>query len=296
MLGGYAKPLVIMMAAVMLPIYISVFLVMAFPAYSVYFVGFGLGAMIFLLFALEQYKHMKYMGKRCIALTRRHPGGIDDMVYIVFGTKFDLPKEKGKYVCAIRDDVTEVWYQILSDHPMGDINYLEDTIPVGAFFVKLPVAYVEGAQLRTVKRPLFELVQDRGILAKMLKRKQEPETVVEVPQIYVYGTSATAEKVFAGKPLNSPPPTPEELKNAYAAFVAVDPDYSELQAKCAAYEKELEKLRAVVDSVADRIAEFGDITLVEAGPRLSKRRIVVIVAVAVVVIIALVLAKMKGLI
>lgn len=292
MLGGYGKPFAIMMAATVLPILSSIFLLAAYPKYGLYLLAAGIGGTVFLLMLLEQYKHVRYQGKRAIALTRRLPGGLDDLVYIVHGLKFDLPREGGKYAYAVQDSVTKSWYQLFFDHPMGELSYLEDTIPVGSFFVRMPVAYVEGAQLKAVKRPLLELVQDRNLLERLTGQK--PETEVEVPQVYVYGTSATAERVFAGQPLDSTPPTPEALKRAYESFVDVDPDYSELQAKVASYEKELEKLRNVVDSFSDRIAEYGDIELREAMPRVSRRWLLALGAGAAALFLALLLLRWLG--
>ncbi|MEN3056140.1 MAG: hypothetical protein ABC527_06095 [Candidatus Methanosuratincola petrocarbonis] len=293
MLGGYGKPLAIMMVAVMLPIYGSIFLMMMYPKYAAYVLAAGIAGVALVLMLLEQYKHAKYQGKRAIALTRRLPGGVDDLVYIVYGMKLDLPQEGGKYVCAVQDCVTKSWYQLISDHPMGDINYLEDTIPVGSFFVKMPVAYIEGAQLRVVERPLFDLVQDQKLLEKLKLTHPQDQASVQIPQIYVYGTSATAERIFAGQPLDSPPPTPEALKNAYAAFADVDPEYSELQAKVAALKKEHEKLEEVVDSFSERIIEYGDIELVESTPHVS-RWLLILGGVALVALAAFLLARWMG--
>ncbi|MEN3051959.1 MAG: hypothetical protein ABC596_09145, partial [Candidatus Methanosuratincola petrocarbonis] len=108
-----------------------------------------------------------------------------------------------------------------------------------------------------------------------------------------YGTSATAERIFAGQPLDSPPPTPEALKNAYAAFADVDPEYSELQAKVAALKKEHEKLEEVVDSFSERIIEYGDIELVESTPHVS-RWLLILGGVALVALAAFLLARWMG--
>ncbi|MCX8203514.1 MAG: hypothetical protein N3H32_04270 [Nitrososphaeria archaeon] len=264
----------------------------AYPKYGLLFLAAGFGGTVFLLMLLEQYKHSRYQGKRAIALTRRLPGGTDDLVYIVYGMKRDLPREGGKYVYAVQDSVTKSWYELFFDHPIGELSDLEDTIPVGSFFVKMPVAYVEGVQLKSVKRPIFDLVQDKKLLSKILRK--QPELEVEIPQIYVYGTNATAEKIFAGRPLDSPPSTPEELKRAYESFVEVDPDYAELQAKAASYDKELEKLRNVVDSFSDRIVEYGDIELQEGMPRLSRKWLLVLGAAAAALALALLLLRWLG--
>lgn len=300
MLGGYGKPLAITMSAMTLPIFLSVFLLIAYPRYGLYFLTAGIGGTVFLLMMLEQYKHSKFQGKRAIALTRRMHGAVDDLVYIVYGFKKDLPKEEGKYVSVFQDAITKSWYMLFSDHPLSDLNYNEDTIPAGAFFVNMPVAYVEGAQLMVVKRTVFDLAGgEAGLIAKLMGKLKATEedgkrAVVEVPQIYVYGTSATAERIFAGQPLDSPPPTPEALKSAYANFVTVDPDYSELQAKCIAYEKEREKLKKVVDSFSDTIVEYGDINLVESKIHISKKWLIVFGLVAIAAVIAFYTAKGMG--
>ncbi|MEN3056284.1 MAG: hypothetical protein ABC527_06835, partial [Candidatus Methanosuratincola petrocarbonis] len=113
-------------------------------------------------------------------------------------------------------------------------------------------------------------------------------------QIYVYGTSATAERVFAGQPLDSPPPSLESLKNAYAAFAEVDPEYSELRVKCLAYEKEHKKLTEVVDSFSEEIALYGSINLAESIPRVSRRWIPILGITALAALLAFFVARWMG--
>lgn len=276
MLGGYGKPMAIMMAMMIVPVYAGLIAGLAFPRYMLYSIVGGVGGSILLLMLLTTWKNSRFMGLRALGLTRRLPGGEDDFSYIVFEKEYELPREGGKYVYAIRDSLTRDWYIFLMDHPFGELLHRKDEILAGSWIVPLPTSYVDGVQLKRVERQLSELQIERGLLERILRR--EKDRVLDIPVIYAHSTNKTAEQIFAGKPAAGDPPPKEALVNAYADFTLIDPDYAKLTASDEGKSQLLKRQEEVILSLGKESVKYNQPKAEESPPSVNWRLLLYVLA------------------
>ncbi|MEN3049764.1 MAG: hypothetical protein ABC585_05735 [Candidatus Methanosuratincola petrocarbonis] len=293
MLGGYGKPLAIMVLTMVAPIYAGLALGIAYPKYMAYSIAAGAGGAGLCMMAMTVWKSSRFMGLRALGMTRRLPGGQDDFSYVIYRQVHELPRENGRFAYAVRDAVTDEWYLLLLDHPFGDILSQADEVVAGPWIVRIPTAYVDGVQLKTVIRKLSELPREAGgasRLAFWLKVGNE-DREVEVPVVYVHSTNRTAEAIYAGKSPGGDPPSREEVAKAYADFVLVDPDFAKLRASDEAKSELLKKQEEVILSIGDDAVKY-NIPRVDESPARIPWKLAAAVCVAAAA--ALIVARYMG--
>jgi hypothetical protein len=216
MLGGYGKPMAIMISAVLVPFYAAfLFAALFAPQYLVVAVAAGLIGMVLGLMGIFFYTYTKFQGMMALGLTRRLPEGEDVFDTVVYDSVSELPRKENFYRYAVVDSEGKQWVFLL-DHPWGELSFATDEVLIGSWIAKIPICYVDGVQIGRATQYLsvFERPEPTW-LDRILRRELECEE--EVPIVYLHSTNKTAEKIFA-KTYNLTAPSPDDIADAYRQY------------------------------------------------------------------------------
>jgi hypothetical protein len=111
--------------------------------------------------------------------------------------------------------------------------------------------------------------------------------------IYLHSTNKTAEKVLAGQPLNSLPPTKEQLDAAYKDFKILDPDISNKVSQAEVRGQIIEKQGILIEEKAKLALTYDEPQSEQTGTD-WKRVLKVVGGLAVAVVAVLLFYKLLG--
>ncbi len=248
MLGGAGKPVVMYVAAAVIPIYAGVFYGIFFnPAFMVQSIAAGFIAMAISLMGLVTYKNSLFQGYRAWGLTTQKADGKDRFEPIVFDSYRDFGKDGSHYRYEVRDRQGKSILAFL-DEPIELMNYNADEMIIDPWIQTLSTNYPTGAEVGGVTRHIPLCVRKKPGIRGWLPGGEIEEDTERIPIVHIYATNMTARKIFT-KTWNIEticPPTADQIKQFQKDFEFVDTQ--EVRA-------ELEKEKQVREDLEEMVAE-----------------------------------------